>query len=387
MLNERFDLPLLVPMTHRVCFTRGAFAGGRDVVVSLLREGGGRRALVFLEQSVADHWPMLAEEIRETLDLAGVTLSALHIHEGAEAVKNDDSLVKSVWKAVEGSGIDRHSYVLCIGGGAFLDAVGFGAATAHRGVRLLRFPTTTLSQDDSGVGVKNGINCFGKKNWIGSFAVPYAVVNDFQFLFTQDVSIRQLGLIEAMKVALVKDAEFFHWMEANAADLAVGEEEVFVECVKRSALLHARHITTGGDPFEMGSSRPLDFGHWAAHKLEQLSGFRMSHAHAVCIGLWLDVLYSVKAGYLSEEEGRRIGHVMCVMGFPQFDELLLKRADSGVLAIIAGLEEFREHLGGTLTILLLRGAGEGIEVHEMNSAWIQECVTAMQEQALGASVM
>jgi 3-dehydroquinate synthase len=175
-------------------------------------------------------------------------------------------------------------------------------------------------------------------------------------------------------------------MEANVADLAVGEEEVFVECVKRSALLHARHITTGGDPFEMGSSRPLDFGHWAAHKLEQLSGFRMSHAHAVCIGLWLDVLYSVKAGYLTEEDGRRIGHVMCVMGFPQFDELLLKREASGTLAIIAGLEEFREHLGGTLTILLLRAAGEGIEVHTMNSAWLEECVTAMQEQAFGVSI-
>ncbi len=386
MVCERFDLPLLIPMTHRVCFTRGAFAGGREVVVSLLREGGGRRALVFLEQSVSEHWPMLADEIRETLEVAGVTLCALHIHAGAEAVKNDDSLVKNVWKAVEGSGIDRHSYVLCIGGGAFLDAVGFGVATAHRGVRLLRFPTTTLSQDDSGVGVKNGINCFGKKNWIGSFAVPYAVVNDFQFLFTQDVTTRQLGLIEALKVALVKDAEFFQWMEANVADLAVGEEEVFVECVKRSALLHARHITTGGDPFEMGSSRPLDFGHWAAHKLEQLSGFRMSHAHAVCIGLWLDVLYSVKAGYLTEEDGRRIGYVMCVMGFPQFDELLLKREASGTLAIIAGLEEFREHLGGTLTILLLRAAGEGIEVHTMNSAWIEECVTAMQEQAFGVSI-
>jgi 3-dehydroquinate synthase len=386
MLSERFDLPLLIPMTHRVCFTRGAFADGREMVVTLLREGGGRRALVFLEQSVAEHWPKLAEEIRETLDAAGVALSALQIHAGGEIVKNDDSLVKNVWKAVEGSGIDRHSYVLCIGGGAYLDAVGFGVATAHRGVRLLRFPTTTLSQDDSGVGVKNGINCFGKKNWIGTFAVPYAVVNDFQFIFSQDVTMRQLGLIESLKVALVKDADFFRWMEANAVALAVGEEEIFVECVKRSALLHARHITTGGDAFEMGSSRPLDFGHWAAHKLEQLSGFCLSHAHAVCVGLWLDVLYSVKAGFLPEEEALRIGNVMGVMGFPQFDELLFKRDGSGTLAIVAGLEEFREHLGGTLTILLLRAAGVGVEVHSMNVAWIEECVAMMREQAFAASV-
>ena len=81
--------------------------------------------------------------------------------------------------------IDRHSYVVVVGGGAFLDAIGFAAATAHRGVRLVRFPTTVLSQDDSGVGVKCAINWEGRKNWIGSFAVPFAVVNDFSFLRSQ----------------------------------------------------------------------------------------------------------------------------------------------------------------------------------------------------------
>ena len=90
--------------------------------------------------------------------------------------------------------------------------IGFAAATGHRGVRLVRFPTTTLSQDDSGVGVKNGINAFKKKNFIGTFAVPYAVVNDFQFLHTQPRLTRRAGLIEAVKVALVRDGEFFDWL-------------------------------------------------------------------------------------------------------------------------------------------------------------------------------
>lgn len=381
MPNERFDLPLQIPMTHRVCFTRGAFSHGSDLVVDLLREGGGRRALVFIEQSVVDHWPQLEHEIAETLAKADVALAAIEIHEGGESAKNDEDLVRDVWSAVERGKIDRHSYILCIGGGAFLDAVGYGAATAHRGVRLMRFPTTTLSQDDSGVGVKNGINCFGKKNWIGSFAVPYAVVNDFQFLFTQDETTRQIGLIEALKVALVKDGAFFEWMVDHANQLALGHEEALIECVKRSALLHARHITTGGDPFEMGSSRPLDFGHWAAHKLEQLSAFSMSHAHAVSIGLWLDVMYSVKSGYLPEIVSKKIGRVMETIGFPQYDELLSQRDATGKLAVVAGLEEFREHLGGRLTILLLQAAGKSVEVHAMNENWIEECIESMRDHS------
>jgi 3-dehydroquinate synthetase len=145
----------------------------------------------------------------------------------------------------------------------------------------VRFPTTTLSQDDSGVGVKSAINAFGKKNWIGSFCVPFAVINDFRFLETQDRETSRAGLIEAIKVALVKDGDFFAWIEKNAAALAKGERDPFEECVKRSALLHARHIALGGDAFETGSSRPLDFGHWAAHKLEALTGVPALDAAAV----------------------------------------------------------------------------------------------------------
>ena len=89
---------------------------------------------------------------------------------------------RKIWELLNRYSMCRHSYVIVIGGGAALDLVGFAASTAHRGVRLVRFPTTTLSQGDGGVGVKNGVNYFGKKNWIGTFSVPEAVVNDFNFL-------------------------------------------------------------------------------------------------------------------------------------------------------------------------------------------------------------
>jgi 3-dehydroquinate synthase len=379
---ERFDFPISIPFTHRVCFTREAFAVSNPLVQDLLVEGGGRGALVYLERSVADAWPMLEGQISAYFAQASLELCGIEIKDGGEAAKADDSLVRAVWDKIEKEKIDRHSYVLCIGGGAFLDAIGFGAATAHRGVRLMRFPTTTLSQDDSGVGVKNGINAFGKKNWVGSFAVPYAVVNDFLFLRTQDPEISRQGLIEAIKVALVKDENFFAWIEENAAALAQLLPDALEECVKRSALLHARHIALGGDPYEMGSSRPLDFGHWAAHKMEQLSSFALSHAAAVSVGLWLDVNYSVKAGLLDASSAARIGEVLEIMELPMFHETLLQRDAHGKLKVLTGLEEFREHLGGRLTVLLLRAPGIGVDVHEMNANLIEQCIEEMQYGAL-----
>ncbi len=379
---ERYDLPLSVPFIHRVCFTRDAFAVDNSLLHDLLNEGGGRRVLVFLEAAVAEAWPLLATQIQSYFGAGDVTLCGIEITLGGEAAKADDRLVRSVWDKIEKEKIDRHSYVLCIGGGAFLDAVGFGVATAHRGVRLLRFPTTTLSQDDSGVGVKNGINAFGKKNWVGTFAVPYAVVNDFLFLRSQHPEINRQGLIEAIKVSLVKDVAFFCWIEEHVAALSMLQDDVLEECVKRSALLHARHITSGGDPFEMGSSRPLDFGHWAAHKLEQLTQFQLSHAAAVAIGLWLDVKYSVKCGLLSQSHAERIGRVLSLMEMPMYHEKLSARDADGRLLVIKGLEEFREHLGGRLTVLLLKEPGVGVDAYEMDSSLIEACVLEMQQAAM-----
>jgi 3-dehydroquinate synthase len=269
---DRHDFDIPVTFRHRVIFTRDAFSMDNTALADILAEGGGRRALVFLESAVAASWKGLTDEIHAYFGKLDLDFRGLRLFAGGEACKADEDLVREVWREIDLGHIDRHSYVLVIGGGAFLDAVGFAASTAHRGVRLVRFPTTTLSQDDSGVGVKSAINAFGKKNWIGNFSVPFAVINDFRFLATQDGETSRAGLIEAVKVALVKDGGFFAWIEKNAAALAKGERGPFEECVKRSALLHARHIALGGDAFETGSSRPLDFGHWAAHKLEALTG-------------------------------------------------------------------------------------------------------------------
>ena len=260
--------------------------------------------------------------------------------------------------------------------------MGLAASTAHRGVRHIRIPTTTLAQDDSGVGVKNGINAFGKKNFIGTFSPPFAVVNDFQLLKSCPPRDRRAGYVEAVKVALIRDGGFFEWIERNGAALRRFSPGPMQQLIQRCAELHMNHIATSGDPFEFGSARPLDFGHWAAHKLEQLSDYRLRHGEAVAIGIALDSIYSRRRGYLDPASCDRILLLLEKLGFSLFSNELLNANTDGQLQVLQGLEEFREHLGGDLTITLLRGIGQGFEVHDMDSRMVLAAIQELAERRL-----
>jgi 3-dehydroquinate synthase len=379
---SRHDFHIPVTFQHRVLFTRNAFGTDNPELASILHEGGGRRALVVLEEAVASAWPDLSAEIAAYLGRINLHCHGIQVLPGGESIKTDDLWVREVWKFIEAAHLDRHSYVLAIGGGAFLDAVGYAAATAHRGIRLLRFPSTTLAQDDSGVGVKCAINFLGKKNWLGAFAVPFAVINDFRFLHSQDETTRRDGLIEAVKVALVKDRGFFEWIEAHLTPLAALEPAVLETCVEKSALLHVHHIAAGGDPFESGSSRPLDFGHWAAHKLESLTSYQLSHARAVAIGLALDTLYSTRAGLAPATVAPRVMRVLSELQLAIYHPALDWRDATGQRQVLDGLEEFREHLGGDLTVLMLQDIGLSLDVRHIGSAHITACIDELR--SLGA---
>lgn len=361
-----------IAFSHRVAFTHGAFDPKnhclRDLVAEACALDGKAKVLVLLDAGVAEADPGLTERISryfqvhsEVLQLVGEPM----LLPGGEACKNDWGLVEKIWKAVEFFKICRHSFVIAIGGGAFLDLAGFGAATAHRGIRLIRMPTTTLSQGDGGVGVKNGVNYFGKKNWVGTFSVPYAVVNDLDFIAKLPPRACRDGLIEAIKVSLIRDRAFYQFLKTNAAGLGRLEPRVVEIAIRRSAENHVDHIAGNGDPFEYGSARPLDFGHWAAHKLEQISNFAVSHGEAVAIGMAVDLLYSVRIGLLPEKTAEEILTLIETVGFDLWSDHL-DRIERGQPVILAGLEEFREHLGGRLTITLVPGIGEKIEVHEMD---------------------
>lgn len=340
------------------------------------------KLLVVVDRGVKDHHPMLLADIKryarqytEQFQL----IDEIVVVPGGEPAKNDPELVNDLLKAIETHGIDRHSYVMAIGGGAVLDMVGYAASIAHRGVRLIRVPTTVLSQNDSGIGVKNGINFFGKKNFLGAFDPPYAVINDAHFLLTLDDRDWRAGIAEAIKVALIKDASFYEQLEREAVAVAGRAMEPMQDQIFRCAELHAEHIR-GGDPFEKGSSRPLDFGHWAAHKLEQMTNFELRHGEAVAIGIALDVIYSHLVGLLDEASYLRVIRLIETLGFSLFvPELKQNLTDPNGDSVLKGLEEFREHLGGQLTIMLIEEIGKGVEVHEMDSELIIQAIEKLEQ--------
>lgn len=372
-----------VRFSYSVLFTERLFSSTNPLLADFFNQQAttdSRKKILFvIDSGVADTHPNVQDDIRayftKYADLVDLVSEFLVIP-GGEIAKNDPDFVEQIVDAVDRHGIDRHSYIAAIGGGSILDLVGYAAAISHRGIRHIRIPTTVLSQNDSGVGVKNGVNYRAKKNFLGTFVPPVAVFNDSQFLTTLDERDWRAGMSEAIKVALIKDKAFFEWIEAHAGELAARDMTAMQYLVHRCAEMHLQHIA-GGDPFEMGSSRPLDFGHWSAHKLEQLTNFDIRHGEAVAIGIALDSLYSQQLGWLTESDANRILNTLRTLGFALYQPMLDADNSTGVLK---GLSEFREHLGGQLTIMLLKGLGQGVEVHEMNADGIRQAIATLKKQ-------
>ena len=296
-MTDATNVSFHVPFTHRLRFTDDLFGDDEQVLLELLEPSETRKPRVqfWIDECVGNANPQVRQRISAFLSRhADKLVSAGNIQTvvGGEPVKNDIHILESMLKVINHADLDRRSYIVVIGGGAVLDAVGFAAAIAHRGIRLIRIPTTTLAQGDSGVGVKNSVNLFEKKNWLGSFAVPWGVINDASLLTTLPDRDFVAGFSEAVKVALLKDRTFFDSIVSSAS--AIRKRDMFVAgpVIRQSAEWHLRHITEGGDPFEMLEARPLDYGHWSAHKMEAMSNFRLRHGEAVAIGVAIDTVYS-----------------------------------------------------------------------------------------------
>ena len=380
-IHQRFQ----IEYQYSVFFTENLFQQNnpllKDFFSNYKDQGFQRKALVVVDEGFANHHPTLEQDIKSYFEsqVPDIALAKdILFVPGGEASKNDPALFEKLCKAVDIYGIDRHSFVVGIGGGAVLDLVGYAAAVSHRGIKLIRIPTTVLSQNDSGVGVKNGINFHGKKNFLGTFAPAVAVFNDLTFLRSLEDRDWRGGISEAIKVALIKDAGFFTWMEENATKLVNRDEDAMAYLIHRCAEMHTDHIA-GGDPFEFGSSRPLDFGHWAAHKLEYLTNFEVRHGEAVAIGIALDCVYAVQIGMLAESDLYRILDLLTKLGFDLYHP---KLAENDKINLRNGLQEFREHLGGRLTIMLLEKIGKGVEVHELDADIIAKSVDYLETVTL-----
>lgn len=373
-----YEFPII--FTERLFDTRNATL--RDTLARF-EPDRRHRCLVFVDQGLLLARPGLIEEVKVYADhyRQHIQLVANPIEvPGGEKIKSELHFVEDMQRSLYENHIDRHSYAIAIGGGAVLDAVGLVAATTHRGVRHIRVPTTVLSQNDSGVGVKNGVNHYGQKNFVGTFAPPFAVLNDLEFALGLGDRDKIAGMAEAVKVALIRDSAFYEWLEHNSDDLAIFERTAMATMIRRCAELHMRQIALGGDPFEFGSARPLDFGHWSAHKLEGMTRYHVRHGEAVAIGIALDARYSVLTGLLQPGLEERICVLLEHIGFRLWHPALDKTSSDGDYVVIEGLRDFREHLGGELSITLLKDLGTGIEVHDMDTKLVIEAIEWLKER-------
>ena len=369
-----------VSYSYPVIFTRDVFAPDNPELAEAIRLSGctRNRALVVIDSEVVRLTDGLLERISRYGEAHNDMLEFVappFIIRGGELCKHEPLEVARIHDLVERHRLCRHSFIIAIGGGAVLDAVGYAAATAHRGVRLIRLPTTVLSQNDAGVGVKNGINAYGRKNFLGTFAPPFAVINDFEFLETLQPRDLRAGIAEAVKVALIRDRPFFDRLYGERHKLASFEPVALERMIIRCAELHLEHIAGYGDPFESGSSRPLDFGHWNAHKLEELTHHELRHGEAVAIGIALDSLYSRRSGILGDLDLHRILTLLNDLGFSLYHPAL------SWLDVEQSLREFQEHLGGELSIPLLTGIGSKIEVNSIDAALMKGCIAELATYA------
>jgi 3-dehydroquinate synthase len=347
------------------------------------QQRGPVTVLVFADEQLLQSAPQLLEQI-----VAYFAAHAADLHLQAEPIavppgelSKNSQVLQQLYTDMLQHGLDRHCYVLALGGGAVLDSVGYACATFHRGIRLIRVPSTVLAQNDAGIGVKNGINAFGQKNLLGAFYPATAVINDFQLLTSLTRRDQIAGLAEAVKVALIKDQSFFQWMEQQADALAHFDHPASRYAIRRCAELHLEHITGAGDPFERGNGRPLDYGHWAAHKLENLSHHRLRHGEAVAVGMALDGLYANALGLLSDADTERVLNLLLKLGFNLCPpELNLKDAQ-GCSQVLLGLEEFRQHLGGQLSIPMLSQIGESVDLHEIDDARMEQALLRLSTRS------
>jgi len=376
---------ITVQYNFPVVFTRNLFSPQNRSLLQALGSSasGAHRCLVLLDRGVQKASPSLSKQIQAYFASHANRIQLVRpplILSGGETIKQSTQPVRRIVDALQKGRICRHSYCIAIGGGAFLDAAGLAAALFHRGVRLIRVPTTALAQCDSGVGVKNAINHADSKNLLGTFAPPYAVLNDTAFLDTLSLPLLLDGIAEAVKVAAIKDAAFFRSIERASPRIQKGEMAVIRRILKRCALLHLDHIATAGDPYELGTARPLDYGHWAAHKLEILSHHRISHGHAVAIGIALDALYAACIGLLPEPQAIQLLNTLRACGLPTYSPLLSKMDAQGHLEILSGLEDFRAHLGGELTLTFPAPLGARQEIHTVDHTLMADCIAALSDE-------
>ena len=321
--------------------------GALDAMSSLLPRAYSKLAIV-TNETVA---PLFLGRVRDALEEAGANATIIAIPDG-EKHKTIDTW-SSILDRLLQARLDRKSAIVALGGGVVGDIAGFAAATYQRGIALVQVPTTLLSQVDSSVGGKTGVNRPAGKNMVGAFHQPDAVVIDTSTLATLPLPELRAGLAEVIKYGLIRDREFFDWLEANMPALVARDPDALSYAIEVSCRHKAEVVVA--DETEQGERALLNLGHTFGHAIEAGLGFgTWLHGEAVAAGTLQATRLSARLGWLGASDVERITRVFAAAGLPTESPAL------GADRYLDLMGRDKKTIGGRLRLILLKSIGEGV---------------------------
>ncbi|MCM2293499.1 3-dehydroquinate synthase [Allorhizobium sp. BGMRC 0089] len=325
----------------------------------------GRKAAIVTDEHVA---PLYLESLMDALEADGIDATSFTLPAG-EKTKSFDNLQKVCDVLLEAR-IERNDTVIALGGGVIGDLTGFAAGIVRRGVRFVQIPTSLLSQVDSSVGGKTGINARQGKNLIGVFNQPDLVLADTGVLNTLSEREFRAGYAEVAKYGLIDRPDFFTWLEENWREIFAGgparTQAIAVSCQAKADVVVA-------DEREQGRRALLNLGHTFGHALEAATGYdsrRLVHGEGVAIGMVLAHDFSARLNLASPDDARRVERHLREVGLPTSIRDIPGDMP-GVETLMAAIGQDKKVKSGKLTFILTHGIGQSFVADDVPSAEVQ----------------
>lgn len=337
-------------------------------------EAEDRRFFLICDQNTQSY----AKIVRHALSADGAAKAEIFVLPAGEGSKSWESAQRILEWLLQNK-VERSSCLVAVGGGVIGDISGFCASVVLRGIAYIQVPTTLLAQVDSSVGGKTGLNMAQGKNMVGSFHQPAAVIADLDTL--QDLPRRQIlaGFAEIVKMALLGDSGFFHWLEANAFSALEGDKSVLLQAIKTSVRAKARIVEA--DEREQGARALLNLGHTFAHALETATGFdgRLLHGEAVAIGLAMAFDLSVRRGLCAREDYQRVEEHLSALGLPVRAAMISPSLNAGPQELLAIMQQDKKAQNGKMRLILASAIGAAHIAEDVD----ESAVLAVLKDSLG----
>ena len=353
----------LGPRGYDIVIGRGLLGEAGDLLHPLIRQ---KRAVIVTDEHVAAlHLGRLAA----SLSAAGIAHHTITLPPG-EATK-DFTHFATLAQDILALGIERGTPIIALGGGVVGDLAGFAAATVLRGIDFVQVPTTLLAQVDSSVGGKTAIDTPQGKNLVGAFHQPVMVLADIDVLATLPRRELIAGYAEVVKYGLIRDRDFYDWLEAQGPALLAGDADIRQEAVMRSCA--AKAAIVAADERESGERALLNFGHTFGHALEAEAGFgdTLLHGEAVALGMLLAFDLSVRLGLCHGQAATRVRRHLAAMGLPTE----IAAAAGGKVtaaALLAHMQKDKKVRDGRITLILARDIGDAFVSRDVTTPALTE---------------